>query len=431
MADQHIIQDVTYSELVSLISNSGLNPMLSYRIAEFETVHYMVDGNNSIITIGENNVINHGVIEPLIVTAISTNEISSIAKSELYPYDVIHYDWNPANWMKDASFGGSDGLSLVSGFKGVIYFRHDTINDVSMGYDFRNVKFRRWKLMLDENTPLPSAKFNSPYSATYPGDYIEDSFGGYYSVLDIEDFQDVLTFNCDENSYKNSVFHVNIENVDGKYNTGVYVNTILPNNVFHVGTSTQMVVYDLKIGSYCVLNTFGGYIDSVLAGSYMTNNKISSGFSSITIGSWFERNTFMGAVAYCTIGEDCRANIFDVFDTSTIGNDFNQNIMGVIFKSTFFDGVNNLKLRCPVYNCIIGAVNSYLEAPFVSSEVKFQNNVLNPSVSGTMESKIDFTSATHVYGNYNCELMKTSTGTFKLKYIDGSDNTEKIVAINS
>ena len=103
MADQHIIQDVTYSELVSLISNSGLNPMLSYRIAEFETVHYMVDGNNSIITIGENNVINHGVIVLFTDFRSFCSQFLRMLREFLLILVLIFYLADPTAWRPSLS----------------------------------------------------------------------------------------------------------------------------------------------------------------------------------------------------------------------------------------------------------------------------------------------------------------------------------------
>jgi hypothetical protein len=95
-----------------------------------------------------NGYILAAAVEPLIVTALSTNTISHEVKSILYPQDIIHYDWNSLNWMDDTSFADAESgpaTAIIAGFKGVIYFRHDTKNDNYMGYDFRNVKNRRWK----------------------------------------------------------------------------------------------------------------------------------------------------------------------------------------------------------------------------------------------------------------------------------------------
>jgi hypothetical protein len=132
-------KNVTYSELMNLISSSALKKGTIYTITDFNTVHYIVDANglqySTIIT---------GINEPLTVTATSTSTITTLAYSALYPQDVIYYDPYPANWSDDLSFFNFNTSTIVPGFKGVIYFRHDTLLDNYVGYDFRNVKFRRW-----------------------------------------------------------------------------------------------------------------------------------------------------------------------------------------------------------------------------------------------------------------------------------------------
>jgi len=65
IAGGDLIVDTTYANLVTLIGNSELIPGLKYRITDFATKHYIVNGNGvqytgSIIT---------GNTEPLIVTA--------------------------------------------------------------------------------------------------------------------------------------------------------------------------------------------------------------------------------------------------------------------------------------------------------------------------------------------------------------------------
>jgi len=46
----------------------------------------------------------------------------------------------------------------------------------------------------------------------------------------------------------------------------------------------------------------------------------------------------------------------------------------------------------------------------------FQENNIKVSISST-----DFTSSTHVYGDYNCEIFKRSDTAIRLSYYDSSD----------
>lgn len=129
----------TYSELASLISSSSLKKGSFYKITDFETKHYFLSGNTTL-----NTQINTGTAEPLIVLATDSNKLSNIAFSLTHPDDIIHYDWNPDNWLTDISF--SYLSTIITGFKGVIYYREDAKQNISTHYDWRNVKLRRWEL---------------------------------------------------------------------------------------------------------------------------------------------------------------------------------------------------------------------------------------------------------------------------------------------
>jgi hypothetical protein len=130
------VTNTTYSNLMTMIAGSTLISGKNYMITDFATVHYIVD------SAGTQYSINAGTTEPLTVVATSPNTIDKEAKSSTYPQDTIYYDPLPTQWLDDNGFSNS-GV-IVPGFKGVIYFRYDTLLDNYMGYDFRNVLFRRW-----------------------------------------------------------------------------------------------------------------------------------------------------------------------------------------------------------------------------------------------------------------------------------------------
>jgi hypothetical protein len=55
----------------------------------------------------------------------------------------------------------------------------------------------------------------------------------------------------------------------------------------------------------------------------------------------------------------------------------------------------------------------------------FQRNQIDYSPIPT-----DFSLATHVYGNYTCQIFRRSDGTYQLSYIDGT-NTVQYAAVNA
>jgi len=170
----------------------------------------------SLLLVSSSPVINTGATEPLILTALSTNKVSNIVESALYPQDILHYDWNGENWKFDLAFGANAGV-VLTGWKGVIYFRHDTINDVSMGYDFRTTKFRRWKSSIVVDFP------NSTY--------LSNSSTSPYTIS-VNDFVDVLTFEPII-EYNKGVRNVHFKSARDNVNTSsFYQPSILLNNVF-------------------------------------------------------------------------------------------------------------------------------------------------------------------------------------------------------
>ena len=127
----------TYQNLIDLRNASELIVGQKYLITDFAQSYNILD-------IAPSPVIEEqtGVLEPIIVTAASTNSIYKEAISTLYPKDTIHYSLDLVD-DRDIGFGDGAGTPL-SNFKGQIYYREDTVQNVSTHYDFRNVTFRRW-----------------------------------------------------------------------------------------------------------------------------------------------------------------------------------------------------------------------------------------------------------------------------------------------
>jgi hypothetical protein len=114
--------EVTYADLVDLINSSSLVANQKYLITDFQTVHTIPNSSPA--------ELNTGPVEPIIITAASSNTITGIAYSTVYPEDIMFYEV----------------VNSLESTKGRIIRREDTKKDVRLPYDFRNAKFRRWKL---------------------------------------------------------------------------------------------------------------------------------------------------------------------------------------------------------------------------------------------------------------------------------------------
>ena len=442
MSNKPIITEVTYSELVALINASGLIEGLSYLLTDFRTIHYMFDGDT------RTDEINTCPIEPLLLTADSPNTFKPEVYSTLYPQDIISYDWKSDYWIQDPAFSDFDisgsgslmnpdltNVTLIPNYKGVIYKREDTRNNVKLGYDFRHVKFRRWKRndqVWDSGTTyaikdkvqvtgstggvyssLVSDNTNNAVTDTASWvkiiDYVDTEYWNINSSTSSDpiDYIDCLTFQgFDEwNNYEVNVKNIDINNPNDTYTQYLgYIGSSLSNSVFYLGgnddTYQSYNTLDIKADSFFELNTIGNNFYYNTIGNDFICNTIGNSFNTNTIGNDFTTNTIGNYFYNNTIG--------NTFTTNTIGNNFNTNTIGNNFNTN------------TIFNQI-----TYLSIP---TGVTFQYNTIKDGVNFT---GIDFALATHVYAAYNTEIFSTSTGTIRLKYVDGSDDTEKIVQANT
>lgn len=119
-----VIIDKTHSELLTLAQAGQLVVGQRYRVTNFQTIH----------TIPETTDVNTGPVEPLIVTANSTDTLSAKAESTTYPDDEILYEL-----VSTSSVPGDFP-------KGCIYYRRDggPTRNIEMWEDWRHIKYRRW-----------------------------------------------------------------------------------------------------------------------------------------------------------------------------------------------------------------------------------------------------------------------------------------------
>ena len=117
--------EVKHADLLVLISKNKLSNGAFYEIIDHQTIHQ----------IPNTTTIHTALVEGLIVQAISVNKVSTLASSRLYPLDTITYDVN--NILCEDN---------ITARKGKITYRKDTVKNIECYYDWRNVKFRRWKV---------------------------------------------------------------------------------------------------------------------------------------------------------------------------------------------------------------------------------------------------------------------------------------------
>lgn len=115
-------ENITYAALLNLFNTSALEVGKQYILTDFATKHVIPNSGGTV---------NTGSTESLVVLATAVNKLDFRVKSITYPKDVIYYE------LIDSSTAGGD--------KGRIFYRKDTNINISTYYDWRNVKFRRFR----------------------------------------------------------------------------------------------------------------------------------------------------------------------------------------------------------------------------------------------------------------------------------------------
>lgn len=323
---------VTYADLTALIASNGLKVNQHYIITDFQTIH----------TIPNTSVLNTGSIEPLIVMAISTNTLSTEAHSTLYPNDTI--------WYAVSNSAGST--------KGYITRRIDNTRGNDLPNDFRNVKYRRWKLnpiawvggtsyaysnvvqynntvyvclQAHSDTQTPTLD-NNPYWGVVIRDntdylsylstnrtYVNAAGMTITIPVNASDFIDTYTF-----SNYNNVFSTVIEN-------GSYGALSLPNNVFFTDGQSFSTVRN-KFTGLSTNNTA-----SIRGTQYFYDNIFQNTTASIFQGL----NTGTASVNFAINGN----NLFTVATSIISCNAFSQNTISNRLATSIFSGRTVFNLR--------------------------------------------------------------------------------------
>ena len=257
-------------------------------------------------------------------------DLQSRIKIENNGMKVILLDLTEADYLDyDADSLFVYTIYALSDAYGVITRRIDTFRNISIPFDFRGAKFRRFEVDLSSINP---------------------SLGeGYYGIGD---------------------------NFLGQGTTGNYrdYKCIANNNAFAFN-----VKWDLGIESYN---------DNVVFLGACINANIGSDFSDNTFYGGFKNNYIKNGFSFNVVGFEFIDNI--------IGNDFQYNTIADNFQSNTIDNT------------------------FFSNTVgnDFQRNQIDYSPSNT-----DFTSATHVYADYNCKIFKSNDANLYLEYFSGTTAT--------
>lgn len=246
-SDNPTVINITYATLVIAISKSALVPFARYRLVDFQTVNDM-DGKGAL---------NKAKPEVLVLTAVTVNALSSVALSEAYPQDTIHYT------VSNFYDSGREGESL----KGKITYREDNTSNISAYFDWRGVKWRRWETLKGNGdfTSIGDTGFAHvdlfPFNNSPAAEGCSNVRIGKYSVMDPD---------------QAAHLRQNIILGSGRMVT-------MGGNCFNmtIGSNFYAITIDDTNPDFVI----GDFVNHVIVGKCSDNLRIGTGVGSVTVGS--------------------------------------------------------------------------------------------------------------------------------------------------
>lgn len=373
------------------INNSGTNNA---------TINVMVNIDGIISSFKNENQ-----IEPLLITAVSSTKLSVKGRSTVYGNDEIYYDI-------------VSNQEMVPGCtKGYIYRRVDTLKNNDIGFDYRNVKFRRWQIdvtniwdnvstyikgdvVLKNETSeiyisLVDDNLNNDLSIINKWELFEWDNLSYTSPIETNWEVNNLLIRCSSlftDYYMFSIEYYSGEGIQSDYN-GIHNNIFKGNNTSILFNSNSVLFgYDFfnnTVGKYFYINTIGNGLSFNIIGEYFSTNTVGINFSYNTLGNNitnnkigynFSYNMVGDGFTYNTIGNSSASNIIiDNFTNNIIGIDFSYNTIGnECTGNNIGDEFKNNIIRDYFKNNRIGNIdnNNNIEYDFSNNQIygNFSNN---------------------------------------------------------
>lgn len=306
-----LFEEITFADLQSKILLSELETNKAYLITDFQTIYDQPDFDISGSPKGlvETKI---APIEPILVTASSSNTLMSEAWQPAYPLDKLRYD---------VTFIFTEVMGVSA--KGRISERIDHLNNRT-DYDHRNVVFKRYES--NSGSGVYDSYVDTGFASTEKKTFSIDTdaysnnnhVGNYFEYFSLDGNTFVLS---------NNVFGEYCEN--NTFGSRAYNNTFGESFANNISAGRM---YNNKISSGCVGNTFDIEFNSNAVGENFVLNKISPFSTNNIIGNDFRENSVGSIFSYNLVGSSMWNNsIDDGFQFNEIGNNFQTNKIGCFF----------------------------------------------------------------------------------------------------
>ena len=425
------VTPTTYSDLYDLSLVNGFATGSNYLITDFDSVYeqpdFYFDGTPK-TRVSIKGKPSGFPYQPLLVTAVSSNTLSPDAYQPPfdafngYPKDKIKYDltWNTTEFDRSCKgriterideygnrtdydhrtirFKRYQDYTRNHGLDGVIVAYDCTSGDVKGHHTLFTELEKGSVILLDTKSVLGyniGLKILGVSNDTSMTVCVDSLYGGSRAIPGEVTLKNGSIISPVDYGFTEQSFRFYSSNETGIYNQ---VNEVYFSQSDFEDFDDEIYTFqfDYEITNigyvYSINNYLGNYSTSWVSGQYfiLPNNVFGHQSTSNKLGDYSFNNNFGNKFAGNSIGLLCRDNIVSSGNMNTIGNYFQGNNISGTFSNNFIgDTFTGNTIDAFQYN------NTYVE------------------VLGT-----DFTLATHVAANYNCNIIRNSGGDVKLTYID-------------
>lgn len=358
-----LIISKTYAELKALKDASQLVPGQYYKITDFQLKWW----NQSI---NDTTVKTSPVVEPLNVLAIAGNKFSPIAYSDLYPTDIIYYDFEA---ITSYNWGQINNTVPIVGIKGAIFRRIDNKWDIDMPYDFRHItvnccrpdlsSISEWSAAVNYRE-LDVVKSNNKLYFSISNNNLNVPLSNFFNWQPVSDYTEGVTYFPTDESWGFAVYK--------------------PISAFN-GNNWQFLINLPPLTSSRIQKpTFTNTAEDV--GVFTENS------ASVKIGAGSHSNIFTQGVKYVTLGNNSSSNIFKYTFGLKAGDTFDRNVLGYYIRDSVFG-----------QNCGKNIIHSMFENNIADT---FWHNTLG---SGASDNTFEGKCAGNIFG-FSLSKNKLSTG---------------------
>ncbi len=343
-----VFELITYEELRTKIETSELDPGKLYKITDFQTIYdqpsYVTGGDD----LDPNVETKYADIDPIIVTATSSNTLDTFASQPGNPDDIIRYE-----------FDYTLPFNTATPTKGRITYRKDNKGN-ECSWDFRTILFKRW--------------INSGYIIDVfdnGGTLIEDTVFGNTPA-----FNNKILFDNTAIPFKNDPLY--------DFNPGIQLFD-LPN----VRIIVQEYCQGLDITG-CIRNVTlsAKIIDNFTAKNKFVNTKITSDTDSFD--SKIVNNIFEGCYNVDIICTNISNNKFTNQHTDLLINRFGEPSSEIINNRVSYSESTNISVASFNRNTIDTIIETNLNGSSTGSVIFTDNNIVN-----FVNNNVGFNSISH------------------------------------